>query len=59
MTNVRLINKWRENGGEWTVRSDADMKRIQRELDAYRREEPRADWHLETRGTSASWHRWV
>lgn len=54
-TTLRLRNKHHENGGEWFAESVTDYhKRILAEVMA---EEPAADWHLETRGLSAPWHR--
>ena len=58
-TNVRLVNRWGENGGEYTIPPDRPegMSRVYRDLAEYRDLEPDSDWHLETRGTIATWHR--
>ena len=60
LTTVRLMNKFHESGGEYYMDPD-DAKmlaRIKKDLADARREEPKFGWHLETRGTHATWHRW-
>ena len=57
MKNLKLTNKYREDGGAWF---NADAKTIayaQKILVECRETEPTNDWHLETRGESADWHR--
>lgn len=58
--NVRIVNRNREDGGRWMI-NPADTARLAY-IDALlvdlRREEPLADWHLETQGTAIGWHRW-
>ena len=55
MTNLKLTNTMRENGGEWYAHIVTDYHRnILREC---RAEEPCAGWKLQTRGEmSAVWH---
>jgi len=55
-TSLRLRNRHQEDGGAWfTDTVTADHYKT---LRAYREVEPFADWHLETRGISTSWHRY-
>jgi hypothetical protein len=58
--NVRITNRHREDGGRWMI-DPADTSRlayIHALLKDLIREEPANDWHLETCGTVADWHRW-
>jgi hypothetical protein len=59
-TNLRIINKHRENAGEWSVPvTDRPLPEYYyRVLADYRTEEPEADWHFESRGDLLTWHRW-
>lgn len=59
-TTVRLRSKYGDNGGEYFIDpSDAKgMARVKKDLKSAQDEEPNFDWHLETRGTHAGWHRW-
>ncbi len=61
ITTVRLMNKFHESGGEYYMDPDDTkmLARIKKDLADARREEPNFGWHLETRGTHATWHRWV
>jgi hypothetical protein len=59
-TNVRIVNKFREVGGSWIVApDDAKMAYVKKQLETYQAEEKDSDWHLETRGEVADWHRWA
>jgi hypothetical protein len=63
MINVRLVNSFRKTGGHWAIDIDTPnhvttLNYIKSALAVYREVEPTADWHLETRGTVADWHRW-
>ncbi len=42
-----------------TPDDERQLARIRHDLATLQREEPNARWHLETRGTSAGWHRWA
>lgn len=54
---LRLTNKYREVGGDWFF-SDRNLAYAKSVLADLQREEPSHDWHLETRGSQANWHRW-
>ena len=56
--NVRIINRWREDGGRWTVglTDDKKMRYIARLLRELQEAEPTADWRGETRGDESDWH---
>ena len=57
--NVKLIDRYGTDGGRWFI-DPADRPMIvfiNRELRAYQRLEPSADWHLETCGSISAFHR--
>lgn len=58
--NVRLVDSMGRVDSSWRVLpSDQNGVRRSFELLAeYRREEPDAEWRLETRGEIADWHSW-
>lgn len=55
------MNKHRENGGEWFAEPEetAKIEHAKKTLAEYRKIEPNSDWHLEARGETTDWHRWV
>jgi hypothetical protein len=60
LTTLKITNKRGENGGEWFAQPHETAKiehakKVTAEMAA---DEPELDWHLETRGTQSSWHRW-
>jgi hypothetical protein len=58
--NVRLVDADGNVDSSWHV-EPGDTKRAEWSvalLHEYRDAEPRRDWHLQTRGTVAGWHRW-
>ncbi len=57
MTNLKLTNKYREEGGQWHDATGATLSYARTLLAEYREAEPANEWRLETRGTSANWHR--
>lgn len=59
-TNVRLMNQFRQTGGEYFIPPDKPdmMQRVWKDLAEYQELEPHSDWHLETRGELVSWHKW-
>jgi hypothetical protein len=57
MKNLRLVNKYREDGGGWIDASTTTLAYAKKLLGEMREAEPADEWHLETRGTSADWHR--
>lgn len=59
ITNVKLTNKYREKGGEYYIppNNPQAMSRAYKDLADYRTEEPKVDWHIETRGYGLPWHR--
>ena len=57
--NVKLVDDLGRDGGRWRVQPDNTslIVYINRELKAYRAEEPTANWHLQTCGTHIGYHR--
>ena len=58
--NVRFVDSDGSVDSSWHV-EPGNMKRAEWSialLHDYQREEPEREWHLETRGTVAGWHRW-
>lgn len=57
-TTLRIVNKHRENGGEWFCEPDnADrLAYVQKELLAMQQAEPNHGWKLECRGQQSQWH---
>lgn len=57
MTNLKLTNKYREEGGHWINATSAILAYALKLCAECQEADPNSDWHLETRGTSADWHR--
>ena len=57
--NVKLMNHARQSGGTWKVDPSHHtmIDYINRELTVFQQEEPHSDWHLESCGSLADWHR--
>ena len=58
MINLRLRSRDNDNGGEWYDTNPHALQQARRGLTALQKAEPQNEWHLETRGTSATWHRY-
>ena len=57
MADLKLTNRTREDGGKWLNATETTLTYARKLLREYRESEPLSDWHLETRGTVADWHR--
>jgi hypothetical protein len=58
---VRIVNDHREIDGQYYCDpgDERQLARIRRDLAVCQEAEPGSGWHLETRGTSAAWRRWI
>ncbi len=58
---IRIVNSLREVDSQYYCDpgDEQQLARVRFELAYLQNEEPNSGWHLETRGTSAGWHRWA